>query len=337
MRKAQHQPRRCLRLIPLILGAYGVFLGFGLVLAGLDGVDRVLGPVRLVLGLGMTGFGLLGIWDGVRDFIRPRAKPVLQSPTQYVLTDLAGNRTSNVTAEGIREEIEKMRAGEQDSFHLQLLTPLEVPGLGGLRQVSCLLHPSLTLLAFFQTPEDGWRLCARAVEPEEASVWFQQLLEGVQEFSGWETVEEVPGEPRESGEPEGRQFRAGVVQNQAGVYTAWHRRLTIAGEAWRNEHRFFAARDVELAAQGVYEGKYTYVTLEWGSSSFDLLPDREERLQVIWCTNIWEDKARRYFRKAGTINQVKFWLIQYLSEGYMDECWKEIPVPVKKKGRKQYG
>ena len=30
-----------------------------------------------------------------------------------------------------------------------------------------------------------------------------------------------------------------------------------------------------------------------------------------------DEKSRRYFRKAGTVTQVKFWLIQYLNEGYM--------------------
>ncbi len=43
---------------------------------------------------------------------------------------------------------------------------------------------------------------------------------------------------------------------------------------------------LHLAAQGVYEGKYRYAVLERGSSSFELLPDPGEQLQVIWCTNI---------------------------------------------------
>ena len=312
-----------------------------LILAGLDNVGEVIGSIRSLLGLGMTGLGLFGIWDGVRDIIRPPAKRELKSPTQYILTDISGNRTSNVTAEVIQNEIRKLRTGERGSFHLQLLTPLDVPEWGALRQISCMVQPSLTLLAFFQTPEDSWKLCTRTTDPEAAADWFRQLLEDSPGFSGWddswETLEEIPGEAQKAEDPENKEFRARVLRNQVGVYTVWHRRLVIVGSAWRNEHSFFTARDVELAAQGVFEGKYQYAVLEWGASSFDLRPGLEDQLQVIWCTNIRGDMARRFFRKEGTVNQVKFWLIQYLNEGYMNEYWDEVPAPAEKKGRKHHG
>jgi len=91
---------------------------------------------------------------------------------------------------------------------------------------------------------------------------------------------------------------------------------------------------VELAAQGVFEGKYQYAILEWGASSFDLLSDQEDQLQVIWCTNIRDEQTRRCFRKAGTVNQVKFWLMQYLNEGKMNEYWDDITALAGGKGRK---
>ena len=332
MKKTRNGKR--LHLAALIPGVYAVFLGFGLVLAGIDGVGGAVGSIRLLLGLGMTGLGLFGVWDGVRDVIRPPAKRELKSPTQYILTDISGNRTSNVTAEVIRAEIGKLRAEGRDSFHLQLLTPQDIPEWGALKQISCMVQPSLTLLAFFQTPEGGWKLCTRTTNPEAAADWFRQLLEDSPGFSGWddrwETLEEVPGGAQEAGDSENQEFRARVLRDQSGVYSVWHRRLVIVGKAWRNEHKFFTARDVELAAQGVFEGKYQYATLEWGPSSFDLLPGLEEQLQVIWRTNIWEDKACRFFRKEGTVTQVKFWLIQYLNEGYVDEYWEEIDDPTKK-------
>ena len=91
---------------------------------------------------------------------------------------------------------------------------------------------------------------------------------------------------------------------------------------------------MELAAQGVFEGKYQYAILEWGASSFDLLSDQEDQLQVIWCTNIRDEQTRRYFRKTGTVNQVKFWLMQYLNEGKMNEYWDDITALAGEKGRK---
>ena len=332
MKKAQGKNRKRLHLAALVLGAYAVFLGFGLILAGIEDLQGVVGPIRLLLGLGMMGFGLFGVWDGIRDKIRPQEKLPLKSPTQYILMDNSGSRTSNVTAERIHEELEKLRVGERDSFHLQLLTPLEVPERGELRQVTCVLQPGLTLLAFFQMADGAWTICGRDIEPEGAAVWFRNLLEGAPEFSGWETMEEGSKSDQTDGEETERPLR--ILQNWQEGRTAWHRRLTIAGEAWRNEYRFFTARDVELAAQGVFEGKYQYAILEWGASSFDLLPDQENQLQVIWCTNIWEEQTRRYFRKTGTVNQVKFWLMQYLNEGKMNEYWDDITALAGGKGRK---
>ncbi len=328
MKKTPTRNTTRLHLAALVLGAYAVFAGFGLVLAGLEDLRGAVGPIRLLLGLGMMGFGFFGVWDGIRDIIRPQEKLPLRSPTQYVLTDNSGNRSSNVTAERIREELGKLREGEQNSFHLQLLTPVEVPEQGELKQISCTAQTTPTLLAFFQTADGGWRLRTRAMDFEAIAEWFRSLLEESPAFSGWndgwETLEEIPGGPQETEDWKNQEFRTWVLRNQAGAYTVWHQRLTIVGEAWRNEHRFFTTHDVELAAQGVFEGKYQYAILEWGSSSFDLLPDQEEQLQVIWCTNIWDAKVRRYFRKAGTVTQVKFWLIQYLNEGYMDEYWEDV-------------
>ena len=68
MRK-NNRTRKRLRLIPLILGGYGAFLGFGLAALGLAEIKERIGIVRLLIGLGMAGFGLLGIWDGVRDLV----------------------------------------------------------------------------------------------------------------------------------------------------------------------------------------------------------------------------------------------------------------------------
>lgn len=341
MKRTQKKNRNRLHLIALLLGAYGACLGFGLVLAGLDNAGEAIGTIRLLLGLGMMGFGFYGVWDGIRDKIRPQAKPELKSPTQYILTDASGNRTSNVTAEKICEKLKKLRAGERDSFHLQLLTRLDVPRWGILKQISCTAQSALALLAFFQTPEGGWKLCSRTMDPEAAEAWFRQLLEDSPEFSvwddSWELLEEVPEGTQEAKDSKNQEFRARVLRDQAGVYTVWRRRLIIVGKAWRNEHRFFTARDVELAAQGVFEGKYQYATLEWGSSSFDMIPGLEDQLQVIWCTNIRDDTVRRFFRKEGTVTQVKFWLIQYLNEGTMNEYWDEIAAPTGKKGRKDHG
>lgn len=61
MRK-HNRTRKRLRLTPLILGSYAVFLGFGLVMIGLAEMKEWIGIVRLYIGIVMAGFGLLGMW-----------------------------------------------------------------------------------------------------------------------------------------------------------------------------------------------------------------------------------------------------------------------------------
>ena len=90
MKNKQKNNRKRLHLVALILGAYVACLGFGLVLAGLDNFGEAIGTIRILLGLGMMGFGIYGIWDGIRDMIRPQAKPELRAATQYILTDTSG-------------------------------------------------------------------------------------------------------------------------------------------------------------------------------------------------------------------------------------------------------
>lgn len=345
MRKTNSRNGHRLHLVPLVLGAYGAFLGYGLVLAGIENLSGAVGPIRLLLGLAMIGFGLFGIWDGIRDVIRPQVKPKPSPPAQYVLTDGSGSRTSNVTAELIREEIGKLGEGERDSFHLQLLTPLEIPDWGNLKQVTCTAQTSLTLLAFLQTADGGWRLRTCVMPLEVAADWFRQLLEGASGFpglDGWESLEEIPGETQETGKPEGQEYRARVLCSQTGTYTVWHQLLVVFGESWHDEHKFFSVRDVELVIEGIHEGKYQKAVLEWGTQAVDLFPGVENDLVVIWCTNnAWKGDTR-FLTKTGTVTQVKFWMAGYLDCGFFEQQsgWTDITDQIEKarrKGETKYG
>ena len=87
MKDRQNKNRKHLRLVPLILGGYGALLGFGLMAIGFAEIRQGIGLVRFLQGIGMAGFGLFGIWDGVRDFIRPQEKPEQPQTRQFILTD----------------------------------------------------------------------------------------------------------------------------------------------------------------------------------------------------------------------------------------------------------
>ena len=127
-----------------------------------------------------------------------------------------------------------------------------------------------------------------------------------------------------------------LQREQKGQMRGWHQLLVIFGESWHDEHKFFSARDVELAIEGIHEGKYTKAVLDWGTKAFDLFPGVQNDLMVIWCTNNTEKGDTRFLAKEGTVTQVKFWLVEYLNSGVLEETsgWADITAQIEKANRK---
>ncbi len=316
-----------LRLIPLILGGYGAFLGFGLSVIGLAEIKEGIGIVRLLIGLGMAGFGLLGIWDGVRDLIRPDKKLGQAPARQFILTDTSGNRSSLVTPEILQEQMGILAESEDPKrFDIQILPPLSVGERGLLKQILSIYHGNVILVAFFEISNGGHEIYQKSTKPDMALEWLKQLLIDSPDFSGWENIEAKARQ--ENVEAYWHQ----LLNDQKGQMIYWHQLLVIFGESWHDEHKFFSARDVELAIEGIQEEKYTKVFLEWGTNAFDLFPGVQNDLMVIWHTN----SAGRFLAKEGTVTQVKFWLVNYLDHGFFEEMsgWTDITAQIEKAQRK---
>ncbi|MCI8400664.1 MAG: hypothetical protein HFI38_00940 [Lachnospiraceae bacterium] len=331
MRK-NHGTGKRLRLIPLILGGYGAFLGFGLMVVGLAEIKEGIGITRLLIGFGMAGFGLLGIWDGVRDLVRPDKKPEQAPARQFILTDTSGNRSSLVTPELLRGQMDILTESEEyKSFYLQILPPLPVKEYGVLKQIICVYQAHLILAAFFEMPKDGYRIYQKSTEPDMAEEWLKQLLAGSPDFSQWENVKT---NPRQEGE---EPFWPQLLTGQKGQTAHWHQLLVIFGESWHDEHKFFSVRDVELAIEGIHEGKYRKVVLEWGTQAFDLFPGVQNELLAVWCTDNTGRGDPRFLAREGTMTQVKFWLVKYLHQGFLEEMsgWADITAQIEKEKRRR--
>ena len=365
MRKKNRTGKR-LRLTPLILGGYGAFLGFGLIVIGLAEMKEGIGIVRLLIGLGMAGFGLLGIWDGVRDLVRPDKKPEQASVSQFILTDIFGNRTSNVTVEILQKQLESLMESEKGGvFKLQILPPFPVQEIGNISQIFCIFHEVFRLTLFLEESKGGYESYHKSAEFDEAKEWFEKLLTGSADLSGWKKIENGYDEEEESSgeedagweedsicpgeaaagksEADTRQteehiksFWQQLQREQKGQMRNWRQLLVIFGESWHDEHTFFSVRDVELAIDGIHEGTYTKVFLEWGTQAFDIFPGVQNDLMVIWCTNNTGKGNTRFLAKEGTVAQVKFWLVNDLNSGVFEERngWTDITGQIEKANRK---
>ena len=367
-----------LRLIPLILGGYGAFLGLGLVAIGLAGMKEGIGIARFLIGLGMAGFGFLGIWDGVRDLVEPDKRPKQAPAVQFILTDTCGNRSSNVTVEALQKQLESLMESNKGSvFTLQVLPPFAVQGTGNISQIFCMYHETFGLTAFLDVSEGGYESYHKSAAFDEAKGWFEELLAGSADLSGWNKMENASlwdGYDDEDGmaepvtnfnkpaalanteeatvgksETDTRQteehiksFWHQLQREQKGQMRGWQQLLVIFGESWHDEHKFFSARDVELAIEGIHEGKYTKAVLEWGMQALDFFPGVQSDLMVVWCTNNTGKGDTRFLAKEGTVTQVKFWLSLFLDEGFLKEMsgWADVTVQIEKairKDKKKHG
>ena len=400
MRKKNRTGKR-LRLTPLILGGYAAFLGFGLIVIGLTEMKEGIGIVRLLIGLGMAGFGLLGIWDGVRDLVGPDKKTEQAPDSQFILTDTSGNRTSNVTAEVLQKQMESLMGSDKGGiFKLQILPPFAIQETGNISQIFCMYHQLFGLTVFLDESKGGYESYHKSAEFDEAKDWFEKLLTGSADLTGWKKIENgyddeeeisdeedteweesstCPDETEDSledtseiskptadfdkpdslinteeaglGKSEAdirqteehiKSFWQQLQREQKGQMRNWRQLLVIFGESWHDEHTFFSARDVELVIDGIHEGTYTKVFLEWGTQALDFFPGVQNDLMVIWCTNNTGKGNTRFLAKEGTVTQVKFWLVNYLNQGSFEEMsgWADITDQIEKanrKGKKKHG
>ncbi len=376
MMKKNNKTGKRLRLTPLILGGYAAFLGFGLIVIGLAEMKEGIGIVRILMGLGMAGFGLLGIWDGVRDLVGPDKRQKQAPASQFILTDTSGNRSSNVTVEVLQKQMESLMGSDKGGiFKLQILPPFAIQETGNISQIFCMYHQLFRLTVFLDESKGGYESYHKSAELDEAKDWFEKLLTGSADLTGWKKIEnrydeeEISEEEdteweksntsdslintEEAGlgksEADTRQteehiksFWQQLQREQKGQMRNWRQLLVIFGESWHDEHTFFSARDVELAIDGIHEGTYTKVFLEWGTQALDFFPGVQNDLMVIWCTNNTGKGNTRFLAKEGTVTQVKFWLVNYLNQGSFEEMsgWADITDQIEKanrKGKKKHG
>ena len=286
------KPRRALHIGVLVLGIYILFLGVG-TLIGEVGALVILGEreaivfIRIVMGLVFTGLGIYAVWDSIRD-LWPKKEE--EPPLQFIFTDAAGNRSSNVTPELIREQISRS-AEDGQHISLQPVTPLPAGELGELVRLD---H------ALFMTEEEPWVMIAvlrldggvhlrqKKADAAEAEAALTALLAGnVPDLSGWARRDIIP-QPRE------------LHPKQ---------RLLLTRDNGTSDHEFFNERDLDLAVTGLTDGSYQRVIVQNGPVFIEAVPRVDG--DVYLHLQFRGPEGARAWQRSGTPNQVRFWLVQF--------------------------
>lgn len=359
MKERNNKKKRRLRIVPLILGGYAGFLGLGLMTIGIAGIQEGIGIARFLLGTGMACLGVYGIWDGARDLVKPEKRPEKPAAIQFILTDITGNKSSNVTMERLQEQLKGLTENENPgNFHIQILPSLAVQEKGTLNQIFCIFKDVIILTAFFEEEEEGYQLYQNGLNLDRALTWFEGVLSGSPDFSGWAKVEKTlqsddiddiddtddidntdenaDADGIES-ESEGKESRIWACSEKTAVYPEgaeaygswllsqkketkrfWRQRLIIFGESWHDEHPFFSARDLELTVEGIHEKTYQKAVLEWGFDTLNIFHGQNEEVMVVWRTYTSGNEPC-FMARQGTVTQVKFWMNRYLNEGTLKD------------------
>lgn len=311
MKRERRKREKKIHLVPLIAGCYAALLGLGLIRIGLFGSQGGVAPLRLLGGLVITGFGLLGIWDGLRDLYKSQPAPDKTPAPQYIFIGVDGKRTSSISPELLRTQLATViEAGGDAKVVLHILPPLPVSGGQYLDQLHGICgdgEKPLCLIGFLQSDDAAKKGMARlkAMELEQAAALFERLLARQSaDFSDWGVLE---------------------VEQRQGTRPSYQC-LTVFGESWRNDYRFFSDKDLELALQGLADGKYRRVELTFDGIAFHAYSSQEQQAMITLRMLIRQEEQLRMFEKTGTVTQVNFWLVQILDKGTLEGVygWQEV-------------
>lgn len=265
-------------------------------------------------------------WQAVeRSFQRRREQRLAQREEQerysagnnadFVLIDLQGRRTSRFDRKTVEDQLTGLN-GQGTHFALEPVELIPMPGLSGVNfsRLECgITNQGLTLIAVLKMTGGQYQALARPASEQEVWTAFADLLERKQvpDTAGWQLLQAAE-QPRQ-------QARA---------------RLSISDRTGATrDYDSFSRRDVELAGEGLAEGKYTVVALFAGPRYLYLKAgDKSDGRITVNASRPDPDKLRIFETKC-TDRQAQEWLLQ-MSEGIFDpdfSQWKDITRQLEKK------
>ncbi|MCI9156464.1 MAG: hypothetical protein HFF44_05900 [Lawsonibacter sp.] len=245
------------------------------------------------------------------------------SNSQFTLIDLNGQRTSRFDRSTIEDQLTGLKQPGQH-FELEPTELIPMPGLAGValsRLSAGIANQGLTLVITLKcsaepyTQEAVYKALAKPVSEREAWQTFADLLErrrppAFDRESGWQ--------PLQAAEQPGQQARAKLMLSDRTGAT--------------REYESFTRRDVELAGEGLAEGKYTVVALFAGPRYLYLKAGDQSDGRVTANASRPDPDKLRVFETKCTDRQAKAWLLE-MFEGIFDpdfSRWKDITKKLEK-------
>lgn len=258
-------------------------------------------------------------WQALeRDFQRRRAqrdqqaenqaRAAAQSNPDFIFTDLQGRRTSRFSAETIRAQLRDLRAQGQ-RFTLEPVEPIPAGSLGLLVRMECgVTDTGTTLIAVLRQPDGTFRARALPSGAEAALPILTALSEGKQlpDLSVWQPLQAVSGQSQPA-----QPRRKLTLTDRTGV---------------TRDYASITRRDVELAGDGLTDGKYSAVLLSDGARYLYLRAGTREDGRVTVNAGCPGPDGLRVFETKCTDRQARVWLLE-LADGQFApgfSHWKDI-------------
>jgi len=232
------------------------------------------------------------------------------SSQDFVLIDTLGLRSSQVSQETVLTQIENARPGT--SFELELLSLLPAGDWGFLCKIRwAALKDSVVLVAYMAFSADRRYELRRTMDQTQARDILLALLKdrSLPDFSAWEIFQEASGETAEQ-----KEARRLILTDSSGT---------------RRQYDSFSRRDVELAAEGLSNGKYTAVSFL--RNAICIFITVEKGSLIAEASNV-EPSGLQWYQSPCDEWQASQWLLALYDGNFAPDFsrWKNITRKVEK-------
>lgn len=243
-----------------------------------------------------------------------------QNSDDFVFTGLDGQRTSRVNVALVNEQMRLLTEADDGShLSLELLEPVPLERWGSLVRLEVgVTNAGLTLIAVLRQGDGSYLGYGLPADLNGAMNACRALLEKKQapDLSGWQPLQAVQQAP-EAQRPDTKL----ILRDAGGI---------------ERTYTSFSRRDVELAGEGIIDGRYQAVILAIGTSYIQLVAGDKEDGRVTVRTVDPQPGTSRFYERKCSDREARQMLLDFVAGRFAPSFkeWKDITKAVQAR-RKQ--